>query len=238
MRGSRGRLSRGLLAGCAALLLLALGGAPVMGEEGNRYGEPIICFGEDLGPYPPGPQNVWPDDTPNADAARECFFAHLCKAGTENLDDFPFGDYSSAIFDFGVMGEGMMLTSAVYQQPMTMIDGAMQNNFYGPFGPVMFSLVFPSPVKAVGFVGFDIGEGSQLTVKFFDHRNELIDMVDVPHTYPNAPSSTLLYFGYIRKDHPFSSVVFENSAVSSDLFLFDDITIGRKCKVGRGHAGD
>jgi hypothetical protein len=87
---------------------------------------------------------------------------------------------------------------------------------------VGFTIDFSNPVAAFGFSATDIGDfGGRLQLTLTDGSTQT---VAVPHTVL-GPGGSVLYFGIIDRDNPFTRVVFTNSNPVLDQFGFDDMTI-------------
>lgn len=86
-----------------------------------------------------------------------------------------------------------------------------------------FSIDFSSPVAAFGFYATDIGD--------FDGTMSLTltgggtTGLTIPHTV-NGPNGSLLFFGFTDTSQTYTSVAFGNTSGGSDVFGFDDMTIG------------
>lgn len=87
-------------------------------------------------------------------------------------------------------------------------------------------LDFNQPVNAFGFFGIDIGDfGGTLTLTTTGGLN--MQFV-VNHTVGSngSTSGSVLFWGIIDAQMSFTSVQFSNNNASSDVFAFDDFTIG------------
>ena len=88
-----------------------------------------------------------------------------------------------------------------------------------------FSVDLTAPVAAFGFYGVDIGDfNGKLTLTLANGGTETFS---VPNTVSSL-SGSVLYYGIIASDpsEVFTQVTFGNTAAGSDVFGFDNLTIG------------
>lgn len=189
-----------------------------VGIVGSLNASVLSFFGEDLGAGSTNPH-------PNADAARSTFLSHLHSPGTEGFEGFGAGSTSPWTLDFGSLGTAILSGS-----------GQIEDNASGSFGrfPIsgtkfwdvvnssLFEIQFSNPVGAFGFYGTDIGDfPGQMTLTF---SNGGSTEVNVPHTI-HGPDGSVLYFGYIDTENPFTRIAFGSSGYVSDFFGIDEMTI-------------
>jgi hypothetical protein len=88
-----------------------------------------------------------------------------------------------------------------------------------------FAIDFSSPVAAFGFYGIDIGDiGAQLTLTLVGGGSVSIN---IPHSIDVGQNGSVIYFGYIDVDNPWTRAEFTNAGGGGgDDFGFDDMTIG------------
>lgn len=83
-----------------------------------------------------------------------------------------------------------------------------------------YSISFSTPIAAFGFYGSDIGDISgQLTV-----RLDAGPVMTVDHTV-DSPDGSLMFWGFIDTGATYSTITF-GTTTTSDVFGFDDMTIG------------
>jgi hypothetical protein len=84
-----------------------------------------------------------------------------------------------------------------------------------------FNITFSAPVAAFGFYGVDLGDfgGDLLLAKNGGAGNFNV-------TTNGDPGGTVLFWGLIDTNNPFTFVSFTNTAGGIDFFAFDDMTIG------------
>jgi len=214
------RLSRGLL---FVLFLVLLVSAT------NAVAEPTTFFGEDSG--------LGEEDrltrTPNADAARADFITQLSNPGTEKFESFAEGAETPLAVDFGAAGTATLQGTGYINEIAT---GAVKGRYpisgdkYWDSGG-SFYIDFSKPEAAFGFYGVDVGDfHGQLTIAYEDGSAQT---VTIPHTV-DSPGGTVIYFGFIDLDKPFTKITFGNTAEGAeheDVFGFDDFTIGTREQV-------
>lgn len=191
---------------------------------------PMTFFGEDRGIFD---QNGVPSgvDFVNSKAAESEFLSHLVGVGTEDFESFSDGTNEPLNMDFPGAGSATLSGSGeVDNDPGTGQNATSGNNWWRTGANGDFTITFDNPVAAFGFFGIDIGDvGAQLTLTLANGSS--ID-IDIPHTLESGgPSSgqngSVIYFGYIDEDNPWTSATFSNPDIDGgDDFGFDDMTIG------------
>lgn len=194
----------------AALGLLAIGTA---------CANPVTFFGQDQNPG---------TSTTNSDSAHSQFMSHLASGvGTENFEGIAANTTAPLTINFqgssgsitaNLTGDGYV--SGVGDVGAFATSGT---HFYdNAFGD--FSLAFSSPISAFGFYGTDISDsGSVLTLTLTDSSGTT-SQLDVTNN-TNSLSGNELFFGFIDIGTSYTNITF-NASASSDLFGFDDMTIG------------
>ena len=183
----------------------------------------ITFFGEDAGL---GEATRLPSH-PNADAARNDFFANLVGVGTETFEGFATGAMSPLAVSFGSTTATLIGGGFVDTVP-TGTNGfgryPISGNNYWETSSAM-SLTFSNPIAAFGFYGVDIGDfGGQITLSTVSGSPQVLT---IPHT-TNGPGGGVLYFGFYADDpaEQFTALNFGNTASGIDGFGFDDFSIG------------
>lgn len=196
---------------------------------------PLSFFGEDRGVFNQAGTQV--GAFPNATAARNNFLSNLVGVGTESFE--AFADTTGTPLGLTFPGAGNATLSgggAVDDDPGTGQNAISGTNWWRTGANNNFSIAFDSPVAAFGFFGVDVGDiGAQLTLTL---ANGAPVVIQIPHTLePGGPSSgqngSVIYFGYIDEDNPFTSATFTNVGNFGDDFGFDDMTIGSVQQVVR-----
>lgn len=205
-------------------LLTALALATGLMSTVAAQATPTVYFGEDLG---------LGESTPlashaNADAARAAFLAQLIGVGTETFESFAPGTGGPLVADFGAAGTATLGGSGnVASVTPGTTNGlgryAISGSQFWEASSGGFTLSFSNPIVAFGFYGIDIGDfNGQITLTLANGTSE--DFV-VNNTI-GAPGGSVLYWAIINTEHAFTSITFGNTAPGSDVFAFDDFTIG------------
>jgi hypothetical protein len=209
----------GSIVGAALLLATAMSANAV----------PIIFFGEDVNAGGSLPVT-------NSAAAEAAFLSNLIGVSTEDFEALALGDNFPIAVTFGpdvatLTGSNTIATTGILGVPLSgrfAISGSQYLNL-GTLDAPSFTLAFSSPQAAFGFYGTDIGDFTgQLAIKL-DGGAEIA----IPHTNPDAPDGSALFWGVIDTDTPFTTVEFVNvgGGTFDDAFGFDDFTIGRVSQV-------
>ena len=182
---------------------------------------PITFFGEDVagGSLP----------VPNSSAAQAAFLSNISSAGVEDFESFSYLQGSPIVATFSPFGDTATITGFEEIEAFSSSAGRFAisgTKYLQTDNGQGLSLTFSAPQAIFGFFGTDVGDfGGQLTLSFDGGTP-----INVPNS-TNAANGTALFFGYIDEDNPFSTVVFGNTNSSSDVFGFDDFTIGRAAQV-------
>lgn len=207
--------------GLAALLVAAAG----------ANADLMTFFGEDLGLGEGTPLAA----SPNADSARSSFLANLTGVGTENFESFAAGSGAPLAANFGVAGTATLNgTGFVANTPAGTTNGfgryAKSGTQYWDTNAGVFSIDFSAPIAAFGFYGIDVGDfNGSLTLELMGGGNMVVDVANTV----GSPGGTIIYFGLIQTDPGMliSSITFGNTAPGTDVFAFDDFTIGSREQV-------
>lgn len=213
-------MKRFFVAALTNLAVLALGGQIAQAA-------PLIFFGEDLGA---GESNRLATHI-NSDAARNAFLTNLVGVGTETFESFPDGTGTPLSLLFPGAGSATLNGTGFVDNVPTGTNGVgrypISGNQYWE-STSSFSINFSDPVAAFGFYGIDIGDFSgQVTLGLLGGG---LTNFTIPNTIGGSGGS-VLYYGIIDKDNPFTSVTFGNTAAGVDYFGFDDMTIGSPTQV-------
>lgn len=183
---------------------------------------PVVYFGEDL--YPGGSVPTGG----NAQTAHDDFHSALT-AGvqTENFESFSSG--SSSPLGLSFTGSGSTIngnltgSGSIRDYNSSGRFATSGSNYWTVSGS--FSIDFDSPVAAFGFYGTDIGDFSgQVTLALEDIAGNITNLV-INNTV-NGPNGSLLFYGIIDAANPFVSATFGNTNAGTDIFGFDDLTVG------------
>lgn len=214
---------------CAITKDLVRGGvlSAVLAVSSAAWAAPTFYFGEDLGVGDGSGLRV---PFPNALAARTSFLSALTAGvGTEDFESHS-GAGTPLTLTFAGAGTANLTGGGSVS---TVIPPATNGvGRYGTSGQnyweatTTFGITFSDPVAAFGFYGIDIGDfGGQVTVTAV---NGGTNTYTVPNTTAanGAIGGGVLFWGLIDAVLPISSVTFGNTAAGTDLFGFDDMTIG------------
>jgi len=208
--------------------LLWLAGAPDLPSA-----HALVFFGEDINTSYTGGAI---DDSvplvvrPNSDAASNSFQSQLTGVSTENFEGFANGATPS-VLTFGPDLANLTGNPSILE----VAAGTTFNGIYPTSGTKTlfqvlqssFDISFSNPQAAFGFYATDIGELASLQLSF-DSVSGPDVLIPVPHTVNPNNTGSVLFFGYIDSQNPFTKVTFINTNPgSNDGFGYDDLTIGR-----------
>ncbi len=98
-----------------------------------------------------------------------------------------------------------------------------------------FYIEFEDPIGAMGFYGIDIGDTDDhyrdpttpatLRIRVTDSSTNEMEWIEVPHE-TGVTSGGIFYFGFYDPDRTFSKVEFVYIGDGTDVWAFDDMTIG------------
>ncbi len=191
-----------------------------------------VYFGEDLGLGEGTPLAA--AARPNSSAAGASFLAALTGVGTENFESYAADTPASLVLSFAGAGTATLNGSG----RIASVTPGTTNGFgrYGTSGSQYwqvadtFSMTFSNPVAAFGFYGIDIGDfNGRMQVTTINGGSKL-------YTVPNSTSvrgGGVLFWGIIDSTTPISSLSFGNTNAGTDLFGFDDMTIGSVAQVNQ-----
>lgn len=183
-----------------------------------------VYFGEDLGL---GEGTRLPS-TPNADNARNDFLSNLVGAGTETFEGFATGSTPPLSVNFVGAGTATLTGGGSIAEVTSGTNGfgryPTSGIKYFETSSNNFTINFSDPIAAFGFKGIDIGDFSgqvQLTTS-----GGTTQTFTVPTTI-NGRGGSVAFFGIIAEaSELFTSISFSNTNAGTDVFGFDDMTIG------------
>lgn len=196
---------------------------------GNASALQLTFFGEDRGVFDQNGTPIGPRT--NSDAASAAFLSNLVGVGTETFESFADGTSASLALAFPGAGTATLTGGgAVDNDPGTGQHAISGANWWRTGAGNDFVIEFTDPVAAFGFYGVDVGDiGAQLTLTLLNGSPVVIN---IPHTVeaggPNSgQNGSVIYFGYIDTDHPWTQAQFANvGGGGGDDFGFDNMTIG------------
>jgi hypothetical protein len=223
-----------------------------LGAPGAQQALQLTFFGEDVGPG----DAVISSNGPllshsQADAAQAAFLALLSGVRPEDFDGFPAGTLAPLSVSFAqpsgtVTATLSGLLSAVRAENSVDVSVGQfpisRSNYWSSqylpaaLSPFAFSLEFSAPQVAFGFFGVDIGDaGAQVSLELGLLGAGTLPPMGIPHTLGTETTTggSVLYFGLINTDNPFTRVTFI-SPTASDAFAFDNFTIASANQVVPG----
>lgn len=191
---------------CTVLLVMLL-------WAGLATAAPITFFGEDLGLGESTPLTSWA----NSAAAQADFYSNLTGISTEDFESFSgntadFGGGLTAALSGGSLATG---ANSFGRYP---ISG---DNYWQSSST--FTLTFSENISAFGFYGVDIGDfNGQVTLGLVNGGTTTLNIGNSQ----GIEGGSVLYFGFYDLVDSYSSIIFGNTAAGTDVFGFDDFTIG------------
>lgn len=183
---------------------------------------PVTFFGQD-----PNANGAPP--IPNSLAAQAQFLANFTSFQVQNFDSFASGTPvtgAGITVSFGpagnatLVGSGDGSGSVITNTPTVGAFAISQPNYLNQNFDSTLTLTFQNPQVAFGFFATDVSDSGGDFILTIGNEAP----ITVLHNGQN--SGNALYFGVIDFANPFTTVVLSNTAPGSDLFGFDDFTIG------------
>jgi hypothetical protein len=196
----------------------------------SAFAAPVTFFGQDINNAGDPNQAVFT----NATAARNNFFTNLSGVGTETFEEIATGSTSPLALTFPSAGTATLAGSGTINSGN---DGAGRYAFSGSkyyyASTSSTTVAFSAPIAAFGFYGTDIGDyGGQLQLQLTDTLGH-VSLLTVPNsTSLNGEiSGSNLYFGFYDTTTSYTSIAFLNNSSGSDVFAFDDMSVGSLAQV-------
>ncbi|MFM7549470.1 MAG: PEP-CTERM sorting domain-containing protein [Cyanobacteriota bacterium] len=176
---------------------------------------------------------------PNSSAAETAFLTQLVGTGTETFESFANGTSGPLAIMFPGAGTATLSGSGVINSvPAGQTNGSGRygvspTNYWevvaGSSGS--FNINFSDPIAAFGFYGIDIGDFQGTLSLVFDNGN--IATQAIPTAPINQADGSVLYWGIITdpSEGDISSISFQTTIGSGDVFAFDNFTIGSREQV-------
>lgn len=195
----------------------------LIGAAGAAIAAPVTFFGEDIHNTNTLLAN------PNSNAARNNFLSNLTGVGTENFEGFATGATPPIALTFPGAGTATLNGGGQIQSGP---DGggryAISGSKYYSADTANFNITFSSAISAFGFYGIDIGDfGGVLSLQLTD-TNNVVSTISVGNTAGAGGSTngSVLYFGFYDTSKAYTKITFINPSVGTDVFAFDDMTVG------------
>lgn len=227
-------------------LVAALSLVATLGFAGNAQAYQTF-FGEDLNSSSSTPLSL----IPNSSAAEASFLSFLSGVGTETFESQSTGAGVPLVLTFPGAGNATLsggngVVAAV--TPGTTngfgrysVPSATSSKFWSveAGGSGNFTITFSAPIAALGFYGVDIGDfGGQLTLGV---NSNVLTVANTIGTGGSTDGSVLFYGLIAGVGEEFSSVVFNTTTGSGDVFAFDNFTVGSReqvCEPGTPGCGN
>ncbi len=214
--------------------LAVAAGLVLSASQANAY---ILFFGEDVNNSESTPLA----SVPNSSGAESNFLANLSGTGTEDFESYPAGAGEPLNLTFpgagtatlsGGNGEIESVTPGDATAGRYSVPSAGSSKFWEvrAGGSGNFAVNFTDSIAAFGFYGVDIGDfGGQLKLGL-SNGDELT--VNNSQGSGGSTGGSVLFFGLIAENaaEEFTSVDFLTTG-SSDVFAFDNFTIGKREQV-------
>lgn len=214
------------------LLLLAI--AAIIAAPLAATAAPVTFYGVDLNNSPSTPLSL----IPNSSGAEAAFLANLVGVGTENFEGFAAGTAAPLALTFPgagtatLTGGGPGVITAVtpgttngagrYSIP----SGASSKYFEVDYAS-NFNVAFASPIAAFGFYGIDIGDfGGGLNLVLTQSGGGTVTLPVLASDALLNQDGSVLYFGFYDTGATYTNILFQGLTSLSDIFAFDDLTIG------------
>lgn len=191
-----------------------------------------IFFGEDVNATATGQnEDAVRIPHPNADAARDAFRASLVGVATESFEDAPATTTSLSL---GPDTATLSPALPVLTLPTGTFAGVYPTSgddtlFVTTGSATLFTISFSTPQAAFGFYATDVEVPGNLALRFLLADGSTLDQPVPSQAGTGGANNTgsVLYFGLVDTQAPFTSVTFLRPLSSVDGFGFDDLTIGR-----------
>lgn len=210
---------------CAAL---AVSAAASLGFTGSAHAYTTF-FGQDLN----GSNSVPLANTPNANAAANSFLSNLIGVGTETFETQTTGAGAPLALTFPGAGTATLNGggSVAFVAPGSTngfgrysVPSATTSKYWevSAGGGGNFTITFSQSIAALGFYGIDIGDFSgQLTLEVNGTTQ------NVSQTSGTPQNGSVMFYGLIAgAGEEFTSVSFNTTSGTGDVFAFDNFTIG------------
>jgi hypothetical protein len=188
----------------------------ILGFVASVNAAPVTFFGEDLG----GGEYTRLTSWPNASTAQANFYSNLTGISTEDFESMSgntadFGGGLTATLNGGSLENQGAGTNGFGRYPISGTHYWEAEN--------AFTLSFSEAISAFGFYGVDIGDFNGQVVLTLENGGTTT--INIGNS-TNIMGGSVLYFGFYDLNESYTSIKFGNTASGTDVFAFDDFTIG------------
>lgn len=186
-------------------------------------GAPVVFTATDVNVGGVGRLAAWP----NSQIAANAFASNLTNIQIDSFETAP-ANSTNPTLHFGVL-TAAVTNGVVRSVPpgMTDADGRypISGANYMAADQATMNMAFSQPINAFGFWGIDIGDfGGTLTINLLGGGTRQFSIA--PLSGNGSTSGSVLFWGVIDATTAFTGVTFTNNTGITDVFAFDDITVG------------
>ncbi len=165
---------------------------------------------------------------PNSLAAFNLFSSLLDSTAMDTLETIP-ANTSNPTLTFGGAATATVTGGVVRTVPAGQTDGEgrypLSGSRYMNANQGAMLIEFTEPQQAFGFFGIDIGDfGGRLLIHQID--GAMKEYVIDPVSQQGQASGSVLFWGLIDADAPFTSIEIRNNTGVEDVFAFDNLVVG------------
>lgn len=202
---------------------VALIGLLGVGTCAAASGAPVVFTAADINVGGSGRLAAWP----NSQNAANAFASNLTNIQIDSFETAP-ADSTNPTLHFGAL-TAAVTNGVVRAVPpgMTDADGRypISGSHYMAADQATMSMAFSQPINAFGFWGIDIGDfGGTLTINLLGGGTRQFSIAPLGNN--GTASGSVMFWGVIDATTAFTSVQFTNNTGITDVFAFDDITVG------------
>jgi hypothetical protein len=190
--------------------------ALVLGFVTAAHAVPVTYFGE----------NLTPGGTVNGDplTAQSEFLSQLTGVGVEGFENGAVAlSFPGSAGDISATLSGSQTT--LMSSPLAGTFATSGSNFILTEGGGDFTVDFDTGISAFGFYGTDIGDINNSLLLSLTDTSGVTTNLEVGNS-TDAPTGSLLFFGFIDDENSYDSISFFNQPNGSDGFGFDDLVVG------------
>jgi hypothetical protein len=200
------------------------------------FAAPESFFGQDLNPGTDGDNTGPLASHPNSDAARAAFYERLVGVATEDFEAQTTNAATPFALNFGADTATIYGTATIadsFYSGHYAISGTKYLDVGHDANPKSFHVDFSTPQSAFGFYLTDLGDaGARILVTLHHATGPDVDITPPSVVDDVKAQASVLYFGVIDADDPFTSVTISREPLTAtDGFGFDDMVVARAASV-------